>query len=61
MYWYSGTTNFFQVPVLETPNGAIFESNAMAHYGIYLIPHFWILINFLISVDGNDGSAKGKW
>jgi len=26
---------FFQVPVLETPNGPVFESNAIARYGMY--------------------------
>ena len=44
MYRGSGTNNFFQVPVLETPEGAVFESNAIARYGISIIPNIFILI-----------------
>jgi len=33
-----------QVPVLETPDGPVFESNAIARYGIYRTPHFFNLI-----------------
>ena len=33
-----------QVPVLETPDGAVFESNAIARYGIYRTPHLFNLI-----------------
>lgn len=31
--------NSMQVPVLETPDGAVFESNAIARYGIYIVLH----------------------
>jgi hypothetical protein len=34
------TNNSSQVPVLETPDGAVFESNAIARYGTYIAsPH----------------------
>jgi len=32
------------VPVLETPEGAVFESHAIARYGISIIPNIFILI-----------------
>lgn len=28
--------NFMQVPVMETPEGPLFESNAIARYGTFL-------------------------
>lgn len=34
-----------QVPVLETPDGPIFESNAIARYGVYLID---IILSYFI-------------
>jgi hypothetical protein len=51
LYRGSGTNNFFQVPVLETPDGAVFESNAIARYGMYLFPRVSIP-RFLIAGKG---------
>ncbi|RZC56978.1 hypothetical protein C5167_015823 [Papaver somniferum] len=36
-----------KVPVLETPEGAIFESNAIAHYGEYIYINFSLLVGEL--------------
>ncbi|KHN27787.1 Elongation factor 1-gamma 2, partial [Glycine soja] len=37
-----------KVPVLETPDGPVFESNAIARYGIFLFFLLYAFLFFLI-------------
>lgn len=51
---------FLQVPVAITPEGPIFESNAIARYGIFTIFHFLYSSHNLLVARKSDKSLLGN-